>query len=259
MRLTNWLRQEKQQDERQEAKDTDTLPLSEEQTEQDICGDRPEMNQSNALEVQLSFVQSIKELPLKHFIDCCCHHAYGLLITSGHKELTEIQAKELYNGWLALLSQYYDACGDEALSHQLKLTLEMRLIEAQRYAFETIIAVLRHTYCPEVANTLADKYGRSFSPETLEDDIAYVEKLGKKELMRYDQLKYELERMVKQQGGDDKKLSAAAQEESFYNTLFDINAAEKGAYTKDISTYEFALLRKRLIKHIEHLQSQSKK
>lgn len=251
----NWLQQLIKPKKKQQEKDMDTLPLSAEQTKQDICGDQSEMNPLPDLK-PLNIVRSIKDLPLKDFIECCCNNRYELLVKGDLEAYSEAQLKEVYEVWVNLLSQYYEVSGDEELQEQFRITIEMKAIEYQKSVMAVLEQTMLDSYNEDLAAVLREHYPKyTFSKETLEKDFEQAKKLDVKTRMRYDQLKSTLDSLINDTG---KKAAKISQEESFYNTLFDINAVEKGAYTKDISTYEFALLRKRLIKHVEYLQSQSK-
>lgn len=254
----NWKLFGRKQKQKPEGKDTDTLLSSQEPTEQDICGEGQEMNQLNDLEL-LSIVQSIKELPFKDFIECCCNNAYQLIVKAGFNPSNEQHLALVYSGWINLLSQYYEVCGDNELNEQFRIAIEMKVIDSKRDVLAVLETLMLETFNEPMADMLREIFPNiPFTKETVKEDFEKAKRLDVETRVRYDQLKSTLQSLVGDTGKKDKELSAAAQEESFYNTLFDINQMEKGAYTKEISTYEFALLRKRLVKHIENLQSQNK-
>lgn len=222
--------------------DTDGLPT----------GTNPSKEEAESL----SIVSSIKDLPLKDFIECCVNENYSVLIKSG-EIVTQIDAEKVYYGWLSLLSQYYEISGDSEQARQFSIIGRMKSMECRKQIIETCVEILKANRVESLIDTLKELYPElEFTDESYTSDLNTVINNEKVAIVDYNLLKEELEDIVKKQGIADEKINKVSLEERIYNELLDINKVENGSYSEEISTYKFALLRKRLIAHIEQLKKQ---
>lgn len=203
----------------------------------------------------LVIIRSIKDLPLRHFIECCCYEKYGLLV-SGKTLLTEPEVVEIGKAWTGLLSEYHQVKGDKEATAYFKLLARQKAIEIRQKRIGIITEGLKVMYTPGACDALRQDYpDLEFTVESYLQDINAVA-IGEVEYqIELDEINAELKDLQKNEG---KEVDAKTKEKGFYSAVMDLNQIEHGSYNVEtMSTYTYALGLERIQNHIEHLKRQN--
>lgn len=202
----------------------------------------------------LCTIQSIKQLPLKDFIQCSCYEEYEVLTTK--KDLTDDDRLLLHNAWRKLLSQYCIAIEDRQAAAYISVVTEMEAIKFRAAYVDFVLGSLAIGFDEKICEILREEYKQlKFTAESYENDMQLAVNIEKRGVHRFNELKRAFDEMEKSKSAEQ---TAEEKYKGFTNLLFDVNKHEGAQYTRDMSTYDFAVAVRRLEDHYERLEAQSK-
>jgi len=229
--------------------DGESTQLSNVTASQDTLGDQSGIQTLGNLE-QSSFVQSIKDLKLTDFIQCCVYNNLSVIVLSGKP--TE---EESYSAWCFLLSQYLVARSDNSVQDKLEIISKMKYLEFRIEWINAIVCSLHLRFTETIASELRDVFPDfEFTDETFYSDIQLVKNIEIENKILYSELEESLNVLNK----DVKEKTKEQSEVDFYESVAAYNRTFKTSEkVKDMNALEHAINCKAFDKYCEEINSKN--
>jgi hypothetical protein len=210
---------------------------------QDTLGDQSSIQMLESME-QLSFVQSIRDVSLLTFIQCCVYGNYeGIVVTGNPNE------EEIYKAWCFLLSQYLVARSDNSVQEKLEVISKMKYLEFRIEWINAIVLSLHLRFTETIANELRDAFPDfEFTEESFYNDIQLLKNMEIENKILYSELEDSLKLLNK----DIQEKTKEQSEIDFYESVASYNRVFKTSEkVKDMNALEHAINCKAYEKYCE--------